>query len=330
LSEEDNVPAWEARPGTYEVWFLTCSDRSTGTGYWLRSTLVAPKEGPPAAGAWFARFDLGDPGRNFGIHRRYDLAAAEVATDTFRTRIGDSTFASGLAEGSLEGPGHQARWRLEFPTGAPTHRLLPAPLYRAGLAPSHPCSPNVDTSVSGTLEIDGETVELRDVAAQQGHVHGRRHAERWAWAHCADFVDEEAVIHAVTAQTRRGPLTTPFVTSIGVRWKGRWLRLNRFSRKRDFGLGTWRIDVGNRRYRLTGRIESPARAMVRARYEDPDGSERYCHNSETASCRLALFERRAGGFEEVVLLESRGTTHAEWAGRTPASAVEHEHMEIGA
>jgi hypothetical protein len=43
---------------------------------------------------------------------------------------------------------------------------------------------------------------------------------------------------------------------------------------------------------------------------------------------LALFERKAGGFEEIALLESRGTTHAEWAGRTPATAVPHEHVEV--
>jgi hypothetical protein len=70
--------------------------------------------------------------------------------------------------------------------------------------------------------------------------------------------------------------------------------------------------------------------MVRARYEDPDGSSRHCHHTEVASCRLALFERRAGGVEEVALLESKGTTQAEWAGGTPATAVETEHVEVGA
>jgi hypothetical protein len=115
-----------------------------------------------------------------------------------------------------------------------------------------------------------------------------------------------------------------------VRWQGRWIRLSKWSRRRDFGLGSWKVDLENRTFRLTGRIEAPARALLRGRYEDPDGSLRYVHNSEIASCRLALFERRAGGFEEVALLESRGTTHAEWAGRTPASAVEREFTEVGA
>jgi hypothetical protein len=69
--------------------------------------------------------------------------------------------------------------------------------------------------------------------------------------------------------------------------------------------------------------------MIRARYEDPDGDARYCHNSEVASCRLVLFERRAGGFDELAVLESNGTTHAEWSGRTPARSVTTEHVEVG-
>jgi len=33
-------------------------------------------------------------------------------------------------------------------------------------------------------------------------------------------------------------------------------------------------------------------------------------------------------FEEVAILESKGTTHAEWAGLTPATAVEREVVEV--
>ena len=46
------------------------------------------------------------------------------------------------------------------------------------------------------------------------------------------------------------------------------------------------------------------------------------------SSRLVLFERRPGGFEELALLESNGTTHAEFAGLTPARSVAREHVEV--
>jgi hypothetical protein len=330
VSEQDNLHKDAGRSGSYEVWFLTFTDPSTGAGYWIRSTYRVPKKGSHEAGVWFARFDPTEPSATFGIHARSDVWS--ISTQAFAVRIAeDCLMSSGHAEGELEGGGRTVRWNLDYPTGGETYRLLPGPFYRGSLAPTKPFSPNVDTRVRGTVWIDGEAVEIRDARGQQGHLYGSRHAERWAWAHCAGFEDEEqTLVHALTAQGRRGPFTTPFLTSIGVRWQGRWIRFAGFSRRRDFGLGTWRVDVENRRYRLAGRIEAPARALLRARYEDPDGTERFCHNSEIASARLALFERRAGGFEEVALLDSRGTTHAEWAGKTPAAAVQREFLEVEA
>jgi hypothetical protein len=328
VAELDNVARLAGRGADhgYEVWFLTLTDRASGQGFWIRSTHHAPRRGAHSGAVWFARFDPSDPQRTFGIHRSFDMFSFD---DTrFDARVGGTVMSSGSAEGSIFGDGHQASWRLEWPTGEPTYRLLPDWMYRGSFAPTKPFSPNVATHATGEVVVDGERVELSGAPAQQGHLAGSRHAERWAWAHCADLDGEDAVVHALTAQGRRGPFVTPFVTSVGVRWDGRWIRLRKVSRARDFALGTWRIDVGNRRYRLAGRIEAPARDLVRARYVDPDGTDRFCHNSEIASCRLALFERHAGGFDEVALLESRGGTHAEWAGRTPAHAVERDHVDV--
>jgi len=333
VTEQDNAPAWTGRPGAYEVWFLTCTDPASGQGFWIRSTLTAPKHGSPYGAVWFARFEPADPAGTFGLHRRWPLEAVKIGPEGFDVTIGDSRFRSGQLEGSLQGDGHAAGWDLEFTTGEPTYRLLPDLMYRGGLAPTKPFSPNVDSRLTGTVEVDGHRLELSRVPVQQGHLIGREHAQRWAWAHCSSFdaLDgdgEGTVVHALTAQGRRGPLSTPFLTSVGIRWQGRWIRLAKVSRHRDFDLGIWRVNLSDRHFRLTGRFEAPTGALLRTRYEDPQGSERWCHNSEVASCRLVLFERRTGGFEEVALLESRGSTHAEFAGRTPARSVLRKHVEV--
>jgi hypothetical protein len=320
VTERDNMPA--ARANGYEVWFLTLTDPHSGQGFWIRSTIGAPEGGA----VWFARFDPSDPHGTFGVHRR--SATWDASHDRFEVRMGDCVVESGAAEGSIQGGGHAASWSLTWPTGAETYRLLPAWMYRGRTAPTKPYSPNVDTRVSGTITVDGERLDLSGAPGQQGHLVGTRHAERWAWAHCGDFDGDRGVVQALTAQGRRGPVLTPFITSVGVLWDGRWIRFTKVSRRRDFGLGTWKIDVGDRHHRLTGRIEAPVRDLIRARYQDPDGTERWCHNSEIASSRLALFERVAGAFEQVARFESRGTTHAEWAGRTPAAAVEREHVDL--
>jgi hypothetical protein len=335
VSERDNLPGWTGLPGMYEVWFLTLTDPTSGQGFWVRSTLHAPVSGEPMAGIWFARFDPADPAATFGLHEtspRFD-----VSKDRFEVTVGGldapggyAHMASGVAEGVVRGGGHEAAWDLRFPADlSDTYRLLPAAMYRGTLSPTTPFAPNVDIRVSGTVTVDGLEVRLERAPGQQGHLFGTRHAERWAWAHCVSFVDEDAAFVALTAQGRRGPVRTPYVTSAGIRWQGTWIRLSAVSRRRPFGLGTWHLDLSNRRYRLTGRVEAPPLALIRARYEDPDGRPRWCHNSEVASSRLALFEKGPGGYEEVAVLESRGTTHAEWAGLTPAAAVEREFVDVG-
>ncbi len=327
VSEQDNLARTPFAPGTYEVWFITLTDASSGIGYWIRSTLLNRRDRTSSAGVWFARFDPADPARTFGIHKAY--GEAKVAPDAFKVAIGDSLLRSGQATGTVAGGGHRAQWDLQFLVGQATYSLLPDLLNRGPFAPTRALSPNPHTRFSGTLSVDGETMGLEGVPGQQGHVWGSRHAERWAWAACSDFIDEDATLQVLTAQARRGPATTPFLTTVGVRWQDRWIRLWNLGRRRPFGLGRWRLDVGNRRYRVTGWVESPAWSLLRARYDDPDGTVRFCHNSEIASSRVALFERRAGGFDEVALLESRGTTHAEWAGRTAAAAVARTVTEVG-
>lgn len=326
MSEQDNLPATPGRGGHYEAWYLTFSDPDAKTGYWIRYTLHAPAGGPVAGRLWFARFDHSAPENTFGLNRGGEFASQPGA---FEVRIGDAVLRSGHLAGALEGDGRSVRWDLDFEAGGPTYRMLPDVLYRGGLAPSKPYVPNPDTRFTGTIEIDGDRIALESVPGQQGHVYGSRHAERWAWAQCNDFPSEPGtVLVALVAQGRRGPLLTPHTTFIGVRRNDGWIRFRKVSRRRDWGLGVWRIDTNAGRYRLSGAVRVAPERMIRADYEDPDGTARYCHNSEVSSCRLTLMERRSAGFEEVAELVAEGTVHAEWGGMTPAPRVVHHHARV--
>jgi hypothetical protein len=328
VSERDNRPVWSGSRRHYEVWFATMSDGRTG--YWIRTTVHGGPE--PHARVWFARFDRQDPSRIVALNRRVPLEEWATEPDAVEVRAGGAVFASGRLHGAIEGSGHRAEWDLSFPTGGPTYRLLPGPLYHGGLAPTKPLSPNIDTDFSGTVTVDGQTADVEWMPGQQGHLHGRAHAERWTWAHCSAFQGEGSegtVVHALVAQGRRGPITTPFTTFVGVRWRNRWLRFTRVSRRRDTALGVWRIDLSNDRYRLTGAVAGDPALMVQARYEDPDGTPRWCHNTEVGSSRFVLFERAELGWDAVADLTSEGTTHAEWAGRTPAPGTFVPHLDAG-
>jgi hypothetical protein len=322
VTERDNHPRWAGRRGRYEVWYLTMSAPDGESGYWIRYSLRSPVAGPPERKIWLARFDHVDPSRSFGINGHAD--GREVEGPIFG--VGDALLDAGAARGSLKGGGHEVTWDVRWPTGQETVRLLPPALYRGNFAPSRPYTPNPDVRFGGQIELDGETIDLDGFMGQQGHVEGTRHAERWAWAHCNDYADGY-VLQALSAQGRRGPFLTPFLTHGALRVDGSWEHL-RGSLKKTWSLGIWRLKLASRTYRVEGEIRAPWDLMIRARYLDPDDRPRWCHNTEIASSRLLVWERREDGWRELAELKSDGTTHAEWAGTTPAPGIHIDHEEI--
>jgi hypothetical protein len=327
MAETDNLPRWGGRPGGFEAWHLALTEPVSGQGVWIRAGLVAPAKGPPWGSAGVAAFHPANPERTFGIQERHPGDGFTLGGPDRYLRTGDVEVGPGFVRGSVSGGGRGTRFDLTFPTGDSSTPLLPDLATRGPLGAAAYSSPNANVPVSGTLAIDGDELALDAVPGSQTHTYGPRRPERWAWARCAAFEDEDAVFEAFTGQVRRGPYLTPYLTTVALRRQGRWMRFTRLRSRRDFSLGYWRIDVADRRYRLTGRVEAPAMALVRTRLEDPDGTDRHSHHTAMASCRLALFERRPGGFDEVAVLESRGMAHAEWAGRTPAAAVERAAVE---
>jgi hypothetical protein len=322
VTEPDNRPRPPGPRGRYEVWFLTMSHPDGSSGYWIRYTTRSPVAGPPERRVWFARFDAADPARTFGLNSGIGPPPpAPPLFDADTARLG-----AGSAEGRLVGDGHDVRWRLEWPVGEPTVRILPSVMYRGSLVPTRSETPNPDVPIRGTVEVDGETTELDGFRAHQGHVEGTRHAERWAWAQCSSY-GADLALQVLSAQGRRGPFLTPYLTFAVLRLDGEWVRL-RGDRKRTWGLGTWKLRLRSKDLRLEGSITAPTDALLRTRYLDPDDAERWCHHTDVASSRLALWRRSPGGWEWTAELVSAGTTHAEWCGRTPALGVERIHQEV--
>jgi hypothetical protein len=327
VTEADNRARWDGRRGRYEVWFVTLSRPDGRAGYWVRYSIRAPVSGPPESRLWFARFDRDRPDRTFGLNGPPPGVGAEIRPGALPLLWGHATCEAGSARGALAGEGHQVRWDLGWDTSQEPFRILPPVFYRGLLSPTRPYSPNPDARVFGRIEVDGEEVALDGWPGQQGHVEGTRHAERWAWAACSAF-DGGYAVQALSAQGRRGPMAAPMLTFGGVRIDGRWVRLRGAGRRRTWTLASWDVRLRSKSYRLEGRVTADPEDLLQVRYLDPDDRPRWCHNSEVASSRFLLWERRAGGWQEVAELASDGTTHAEWAGTTPAPGSFALHREV--
>ena len=322
MQEADNVRRWDDAAHAYEVWYVTWNDPRTGAGYWLRY-ITEPGRGE----LWFARFDPARPARTFGIHKRFPRVESTV--DPFGLDIGGAHLGHDRARGQLAGGGHDVRWDLRWD---PAHRGLgvyPDLAYRYSIGPTQFKTPNPRVALTGSLVVDGETLVQDGAFAGQSHVWGKKHAFAWSWAHCAELAGADgAMFEFIGARIQRRGVTLPPLAMLVLDLDGERIGLNQF-RHLVRNRASWRtghvtFSAWSPRVSVEGELTCAPDALVLAPYEDPDGTDVYCANTEIGDARLVV--KRFGRPPRV--LESHGRCHFETGGRTRDPAVACEHVLV--
>lgn len=308
-----NAVQWggPGRRGHYEVWYVTVHDPVTRRAFWLRHTLNAPADGRPGHAALWA-FTFEPDGS--GVQAK-DVYPLEAFSDGGPGGIGlgPARYGPLVARGEVGEGARRVAWELTLEPGPfGSFRHVPLKLYRARLAGSAVSTPYLSLAVSGWVEAGGVRTRLDRAPGEQGHVFGRRHADRWAWAHVHRFEGSDGVLEAVSAQVRKLGLMLPPASALCLEPGDRRLA---WSRARDlwrassrFELGRWEVEgqAGDRRVRA--RITAPPQAFVSVEYEDPSGERVYCNHTETADCEVEVLARDGAGWRVERRLEARGTT----------------------
>lgn len=315
-----NSPRWGGSSrGHYEVWYLTLSDPDSGRGFWFRYTLEVPKElgKDPVAELWGFVFTPGRPAVGGKRTLPLDWPPKGVMS------VGGAVLEEGRASGEL--PEVELSWDLRWEPSGFALWHIPGWVGRSKVPSTRVVSPTVDAEFSGLVRVGGETVELRRARGCQTHLWGRRHAARWTWGHCSAFTDadgalrDDVLLEAISAVPLLAPgrpaprgLTLAYA-EVG----GEPIPCNAFP---------WALRASSRvdghRWELRGRtrdvkmravLEAEPAEMAQVTYEDPDGAEAWCANSEIARCALEI-ERVGGGHERFT---SDGLAHVEFGQREP-------------
>ncbi len=333
----ENRCRWDGAPGHYEVWYLTCNHRDSGTGYWIRYTLEAPLagHGEPYVQLWFGTFDASNSTRTFGINRRLPIEAMRAEAMPFSLQLGDATLTDGSCRGQLAGDGHHVRWDLHWTPATQPHRHLPEVMYLGGgLGETTVLSPSLCAAITGTIEVDGRRYSLAGEPGGQTHLWGRKHAHRWAWGHCNAFRDQPtAAFESLTVQLERRGRLLPPLTIFSLYLDGRAYHFNQLRHtvltRSNHGTGYYRFTGHGARIRIEGEFSCHPSAMLMATYADPDGQLAYCANTEVGDLRITVFERTGlDRFRERARLLAPGTGHFEVASRQRDPAIRHDHVTV--
>jgi hypothetical protein len=327
---DPNALQWDGRPGHYEVYYLSATDRGSGCGLWIRYTMVAPLDGEATCSLWFMAMDPWNGGL---VGRKHTRPAAEMTAtaDPFELRIGDAVLTDRGMTGGFEDVSWDVRWEPRVPAAEPVHPVL----RRARVAKTILLLPHPAFEVQGTVGFDGRTIELAGARGGQAHLWGSKHATRWAWAHCNDFEGIDGSprpddwIDGVSVFVPRfgreiGP-STPVVGRFAGEDFSSTSPLRVTRNESRFGLTSWRLEALGGKRKVVVDVDAPREQLVGVTYHDPDGELAYCYNSEVASMHVRVWERDRSvqeGWRLLDELASAGRAHFEYAQRETVPGLE--------
>lgn len=310
--EKDNLTRWNgSRKGFYEVYYLKWNDPTRGIAAWLRYTLLSPRTRPPEASLWGIFFDAKDPKNNLAIKRTFPAAEARIEREIFYFGIGPSAVFDRGARGTLSDEKNRLAWEFKFGEGL-TLRHFPSPLYATPFPKTKFLAPYLSTRLTGEFTVNDRTFSLENVPAHQAHLWGTQHAASWIWGNCNAFAeDPDFCFEGLSVKVPVGARTAPPMTLLFFYWDGKFYSFNSpfrwFSNKSWNELDRWHFEAGTKDLKFVGDVFSSPEQMVGVRYEDPDGSERFCHNTKVADLRIQVLKKTGSGWACLKTLSAERT-----------------------
>ena len=303
--EQDNLTRWkESQKGFYEVYYLKWNDLAVGVAVWLRYTLLAPIKGPAEVSVWGIFFDTKDPSKNIGLKNNFPLADARIERDVFYFAAGPSAIYDEGARGEIVQGANKMSWELKFEEPSLSLRHYPAPLYWGKFPKTKFLAPYLSMRLSGEFRLNDRRFTLNQLSAHQGHLWGTEMAHSWVWGNCNAFQEDETFcFEGISAQVKVGERLTPPMTLLFFYWEGKLYRMSGPSHwvtnRSEHGLDRWHLEGKSGDLLFTGDIFARTEEMAGVRYQDPNGSERFCHNTKTADMKVQILRKRKSGWEPI-------------------------------
>jgi hypothetical protein len=322
----ENRMRWDRVSKSFmEAWYATFNHRDSGSGLWIRYTITSPRFGDPYCELWGFWFDP-EAKRNFAGKERFSidrLGSPNGRDDGALVRIGNSFLAENHLEGKLERDRRTFTWSLEFDPAPGCFQHLP-PSLRARIEKrvSTVCAPNLAIRASGTVRVDGEVFMFENDHGYQGHRWGRRQPGSWAWIHCSSFdAGEMAVFEGLAVRSSIGPVPVPTMTFLYLMLEGEEIAFNDLKwalrARSSYEMPTWAFTAFNDDYKIAGAGRVSIDRLMQVTYTDPDGSLRYCANSEIADLAVELYKRDGSQWRHAKGLTALRTAHLEFGRREP-------------
>jgi hypothetical protein len=296
--------------GFYESFFLRANHPTRPLAFWIRYTIFSPKNRPQdALGELWAIYFNGETNNHVAVKQEVPFRQCTFSSTEFFVEIDGAQLKPGNLHGHAERSEASLAWDLTYEANAKPLLLLPFKLYETKLPAAKSLVSAPLATFSGSLSVNGETVEVVDWVGSQNHNWGSKHTDLYAWGQVAGFDSyPQSFFEVATARLKIGPLWTPYMTLAVLRHEGKEFVLNSLIQslraRGSFEYFSWNFKSETKEIALEGAISAPPEAFVGLNYYNPPGGNKYCLNTKIASCQLILQDKRTGK-EEILVTNSR-------------------------
>ncbi len=270
-----------------ESWFVRANDPKQRRALWLKTTLL--DSGTEAqAEAWCVLFDAG---RVRAWRETVPLAQARLEPVL---EIAGCRLELALTGGSARGRLGPSSWDLRW--SGPRQPLCPYPLQAmidGALPRNKTLTPVPVATLSGRVEVEGETWELEGWPAAQGHNWGRAHPLEYAWGQCV--FPGRGWVEGFSGRILLAGRPSPLLSVLVVQVDGRTWRFDRildlWRQRPALGDLSWSLAMSSRRATAELHLEARPEEVASLAYPNPDGSVSTCLNSKLSRASLVLRPR---------------------------------------
>jgi hypothetical protein len=291
-----------SKSGHYESYFLRANHPTKPIAFWFRYTIFSPKAGSQTNGEknlgelWAMVFDK-EKGSVVAVKEEVPFEQCYFSANGLDVSIADSAILKpGVLKGAASSGENTITWDLAYGGGQQPLKLLPDNLYETGLPKAKALVANPMVSFVGTVTVNGEVYNVDRWVGSENHNWGSKHTDQYAWGQVAGFDnDPEAFLECGTARIKVGPVKTPWITTLVLRYDQKEVAINSIWQavraKASYRYFHWNFDTRNDNVRVQGSIYGPKENFVGLNYYNPPGDSNTCLNSKIASCRLVVQEK---------------------------------------
>ncbi|HMV36444.1 MAG TPA: hypothetical protein PKM44_00090 [Turneriella sp.] len=308
----------EKSGGHYESYFMRANNAETGQAFWIRYTIYQNETGKgtksPMGELWAIWFEKGKA--PVAAKSEFPLSKAEYSNLQFSLNFDGATLDANGLKGAANNCGtNEISWDLQIAPMSKVRNLTPlfpmplasydTPLPRAKLLVAQPF-----VTFKGQLAVNGKKIAIQDWQGSQNHNWGSRHTDEYAWGQVAGFDNEpDAFLEVASAKLKFGPLMTPFLTPMVLRFHGKDYCLNTYwqaiRNQADLEYFRWSFSGESKDLKIEGKISANREDFVALNYYNPPGDVKTCINSKIASCEVTLTEKSRIGVSTRLVTKNR-------------------------